>query len=95
MKITRDQVDAWSKREENHRWEAVIGPLYKRRDGSVDIDALHDIALLNGMRDTRTRYENLNTGQVAMNIRNRLRRLWLEGKLKLPVEVVVTWPSTT
>nr|WP_295469742.1 hypothetical protein [Mesorhizobium sp.] len=86
MKITADQVDAWSKREENHRWEAVIGPYYKRSDGTVDIEALHDIARLNGILDTRSRYESLNTGQIAMNIRNRLRPLWLKGKLELPVE---------
>lgn len=84
MKITADQVDAWANREENHRWEAVIGPLYKRADGTVDIDALHDLALANGFRDTRTRYEHLNTGQVAMNIRNRLRRLWLRNEFIFP-----------
>ena len=86
MQITRDQVEAWSKREENHRWEAVIGPLYKGRDGAVNIDALHDIARLNGLLDTRSRYGNLNAGQIAMNIRNRLRPLWLRNEFKLPGE---------
>ena len=84
MEITRDQVDAWSTREENHRWEAAIGPLYKRPDGTVDIEGLHEVAILNGLLDTRSRYEGLNTGQVAMNIRNRLRPLWLRNEFKTP-----------
>ena len=84
MEITSDQRDAWAKRAENHEWEALIGPLYKRQGGTADIEALHEIATLNGMLDTRARYRGLNAGQVAMNIRNRLRALWQKGDLKLP-----------
>jgi hypothetical protein len=83
MEITGDQRDAWSQRKENGDWERVIGPLYKR-NGTVDIEALHDIALLNGIYDTRTKYGSLNAGQIAMNIRNRLRPLWKSKRLKLP-----------
>lgn len=84
MEITSDQRDAWAKRAENREWEALIGPLYKKPDGAADLDALHEIAILNGIRDTRSRYASLNTGQVSMNIRNRLRPLWRKGFLKLP-----------
>lgn len=72
MDITNDQREAWSKRAENHEWEAIIAPCYKRPDGVADVEALHDIARLNGLVDTRSKYDHLNAGQVAMNIRNGL-----------------------
>lgn len=84
MEITTDQRDAWAERVENHKWEALIGPLYKRSDGTADLSALHELAELNGLFDTRSRYRDLNAGQVAMNIRNRLRSLWRKEILKLP-----------
>lgn len=84
MDITSNQREAWSKRPENHEWEGIIGPHYKRPHGVVNIEALHEIARLNGLTDTRSGYGHLNVGQVAMNIRNRLRILWKQGVLKLP-----------
>ncbi|MER9307448.1 hypothetical protein NKJ06_31265 [Mesorhizobium sp. M0293] len=48
MDITGDQRDAWSKRPENLEWEAIIAVHYKRPDGVADIEALHEIARLNG-----------------------------------------------
>ncbi|TRC92512.1 hypothetical protein FJV76_32385 [Mesorhizobium sp. WSM4303] len=84
MDITADQRDAWSKRPENGEWEAIIAPYYKRPDRVADLEALHEIARFNGLMDTRSKYDQLNAGQVAMNIRNRLRVLWKQGVLKLP-----------
>lgn len=84
MDITSDQREAWSKRPENLEWEGIIAPHYKRSNGVVDLEALHEIARLNGLMDTRSKYGQLNVGQVAMNIRNRLRILWKRGALKLP-----------
>lgn len=84
MDITTDQRDAWSRRPENREWEAIIAPHYKRPDGVTDIEALHKIARLNGLMDTHSKYDRLNAGQVAMNIRNRLRVLWKQGLLNLP-----------
>lgn len=87
MEITADQRDAWAQREENRDWEALIGQFYKRPDGTADIERLHAIAILNGILDSHSRYIGLNAGQVAMNIRNRLRPLWRKGVLKLPERV--------
>ncbi|MBA1141843.1 hypothetical protein [Mesorhizobium neociceri] len=84
MDITVDQREAWAKRPENREWENVIAPHYKRPVGGLDIEALHEIARLNGLLDTRDKYGNLNVGQISMNIRNRLRVLWKNGTLKLP-----------
>lgn len=84
MDITSNQRDAWSNRLENREWEAIIAPYYKRSNGTADLEALHEIARLNGLADTRSKYDQLNAGQVAMNIRNRLRGLWKQGILKLP-----------
>jgi hypothetical protein len=84
MQISLEQREAWASREENRKWEAVIGPHYKRADGSADIDALHELARLNGIDNTRQKYADLNPGQVAMNVRNRLRPLWISGVFKLP-----------
>jgi len=86
MKITRDRVEACAQRKKNHRFEAVIGPIYRRPDGTVGIDAMHDFARLNGLLDACSRYENLNTGQIAMNVRNRLRSLWLRNELSSPAK---------
>ncbi|WP_141245135.1 hypothetical protein [Mesorhizobium sp. WSM3860] len=84
MDITRDQRFAWSKRPENHEWENLIAPYYKQTDGTVNVDVLHKIADLNGLFDPRKKYAHLNPGQIAMNIRNRLRVLWKNGSLNLP-----------
>ncbi|TPL84087.1 hypothetical protein FJ950_18005 [Mesorhizobium sp. B2-3-14] len=54
MDITSDQRDAWSKRPENGEWEAIIAPYYKRSGGVADLEALHEIARLNGLMDTRS-----------------------------------------
>jgi len=85
MEITKDQRDAWKENPETREWEAAIGPHYKRGDGTADVEALFVIAELNGKPDLRTRYAHLNPGQVAMSVRNRLRPLWRNGCLRLPV----------
>jgi hypothetical protein len=82
MQITREQRDAWAANPETDEWEAVIGPVYKTAEG-VDVEALFRIADLNGLQDARERYGHLNTGQIAMNIRNRLRPIWRAGSLRL------------
>ncbi|MER9848735.1 hypothetical protein NKJ55_15565 [Mesorhizobium sp. M0106] len=84
MDITRDQRDAWSRRAENREWEAIIAPQYKAPNGFVNLEALHEIARLNGLMDTGSKYDQLNAGQIAMNVRNRLRVLWKQGILKVP-----------
>ena len=81
MKITQDQREAWSLDEENKEFEAFIGPLYKRENGFIDIEALFDFAESVGLSDVRQKYQGLNHGQIAVNIRNRLRPLWRAGKL--------------
>jgi hypothetical protein len=82
MQITIEQRDAWAANPETEEWEAVVGPIYKGSSG-VDIEALFRIAELNGLHDVRERYGHLNNGQIAMNIRNRLRPIWRSGSLRL------------
>jgi hypothetical protein len=82
LQITREQRDAWADNPETGEWEAVIGPVCKTADG-VDIEALFQVAELNGLHDVRDRYGHLNNGQIAMNIRNKLRPIWRAGFLKL------------
>ena len=82
MEITREQRAAWAIRKENIEFEAVVGPQYKNADGTADLDRLYALAELNGLLNLRNRYKG-NTGQIAMNVRNRLRSLWQRGTLKL------------
>jgi hypothetical protein len=84
MEISREQIEAWRENPENAAWEQVIGPCYKRPGHPPDLEALFAVADLNGLPGLRARYAGLNGGQVAMSLRNRLRKLWRAGVLKLP-----------
>jgi hypothetical protein len=84
MQITADQRNAWRDNPETAEWESFIGPLYKKPDGTADIEELYRTAEANGITDARTKYGSLNAGQIAMNIRNRLRPLWRNGKFRHP-----------
>ena len=81
MQISQDQKEQWRENPETAEYEAFIGPIYKQLDGTLEIESLFVFAEGNGLGDFRQQYAHLNVGQIAMNLRNRLRPLWRTGRL--------------
>jgi len=82
MEISSEQKEAWKNNPETAEYEELIGPIYKSEDGATDIEALLTFAEKAGLDDVRTRYAHLNSGQIAMNIRNGIRCVWRRGELQ-------------
>lgn len=67
---------------EKEAFEAFIGPLYKDAEGKPDLERLFHLAAINGFPEAKAKYAHLNTGQIVMAIRRRLRPLWQQGTFK-------------
>lgn len=74
MKVTREQRAAWTEGAAQSPFNQWLDGLVRRRDGGLDLEALHTLAREYGV-DRQTQYAHLNPGQQRMNIGNMLRRL--------------------
>ena len=70
MKISKERRERLTKNDAFNVW---LRPQVTASDGSLDVDALHAIALRYGI-DRREQYAHLNPGQVRMNLGNMLRK---------------------
>ena len=93
MNIDADQREAWKTNPENIEYEKFIDPLYKDKKGKPDLEVLYQLAELNGVTDAREQYTHLNTGQIVMAIRSRLRPMWKRGTIKASQAILGRRPS--
>ena len=73
MEISREDRERWERLTKNDPFNQWLKPQVTAPDGSLDLNALHDVALRYGV-DRRDQYAHLNPGQVRMNLGNILRR---------------------
>ncbi|WP_370237753.1 hypothetical protein [Brevundimonas sp.] len=73
MKISRERRERWERLTKNDAFNQWLRPQVTAPDGSLDVEALHAIALQYGI-DRREQYAHLNPGQVRMNLGNMLRK---------------------
>lgn len=73
MEISREDRERWERLTKNDPFNRWLKPQVTAPDGSLDLNALHDVALRYGI-DRRDQYAHLNPGQVRMNLGNVLRR---------------------
>lgn len=73
MGISREDRERWERLMKNDPFNQWLKPQVTAPDGSLDLNALHDVALRYGV-DRRDQYAHLNPGQVRMNLGNILRR---------------------
>ena len=71
MTVTAEQREAWMKNTASSPFNRWLDIRVKRKDGTLDLDALYAVAEEHGIRQ---RYRHLNPGQQRMNIGNRLRK---------------------
>lgn len=71
MKVTAEQREAWMKKTANSPFNRWLDGRVKRKDGTLDLNALYKVAEEHGISQ---RYDDLNPGQQRMNIGNRLRK---------------------
>lgn len=74
MKISKERRERWERLTKNDAFNVWLRPQVTSSDGSLDVDALHAIALHYGI-DRREQYAHLNPGQVRMNLGNMLRKV--------------------
>lgn len=73
MEISKERRERWERLTKNDAFNVWLRPQVTASDGSLDVDALHAIALRYGI-DRREQYAHLNPGQVRMNLGNMLRK---------------------
>lgn len=73
MKISRERRERWERLTKNDPFNQWLRPQVTAIDGSLDLNALHAVALRYGI-DRRQAYAHLNPGQVRMNLGNMLRK---------------------
>jgi hypothetical protein len=73
MHFTPEQRKAWTETTKDSPFNKWLRLEVSRKDGTLDLERLHRLALTYGV-DPR-RYAHLNAGQQRMNIGNRLRAL--------------------
>lgn len=73
MEISRERRERWERLTKNDPFNQWLRPQVTASDGSLDLDALHAVALRYGI-DRREAYAHLNPGQVRMNLGNMLRK---------------------
>jgi hypothetical protein len=72
MEISKERRERWERVTKDSPFNQWLNPLVRNADGSLNIESLYLIARAFGVYD---RYDDLNAGQVRMNIGNRLRPL--------------------
>lgn len=73
MEISRERRERWERLTKNDAFNQWLQPQVTAPDGTLDLDALHALALRYGI-DRREQYAHLNPGQVRMSLGNMLRR---------------------
>jgi hypothetical protein len=72
MEISRERRERWERVTKHSPFNQWLNPLVRNADGSLNVESLYLIARAFGVHD---RYDELNAGQIRMNIGNRLRPL--------------------
>jgi len=73
LEISKERRERWERLTKNDPFNQWLRPQVTAADGSLDLDALHTVALRYGI-DRRDAYAHLNPGQVRMNLGNMLRK---------------------
>jgi len=79
MTITREQREAWAATTAKSDFNCWLDAQVKRRDGSLDLEKLYDVARQYGVDK---RYPHLNPGQQRMNIGIMLRARVPDGEYR-------------
>ena len=70
MEISKERRELWERETKNGAFNCWLNPLVRNADGTLNLESLYLIARTFGVND---RYDDLNAGQIRMNIGNRLR----------------------
>lgn len=73
MEISKERRQRWEENTKNDAFNQWLRPQVTGVDGTLDLDALHEVAKRYGV-DRREQYAHLNPGQVRMNLGNILRK---------------------
>ena len=92
MQISKERRERWERLTKNDAFNAWLRPQVTAPDGSLDVDALHTIALRYGI-DRREQYAHLNPGQVRMNLGNMLRKAVPPEVYGAEPRKISRWPS--